>query len=1250
MGKNESSWIPPDARYSIIYELEYVESCQGCYPSTEGFLILLKALFVAGGSPLFLGQNWRSRPGCAPYVEYVINYILPRATGHFEHFPALPFRSSEDKSRLLLFALEVVDTVLIRYTVPVPRQDLKLTLEEQALESHKCAQNAATALIGNIVLGEDITVQPHVDDFRAFVVDFRSTEVSPPQDALSTSQSISSRSPVPPPKSPGFSVLAALLSASEHKLLRALVSCLFDFNVDTALHDFDMISMASTLYGNTPPTFASAKEGTMNTRRSMSRRLLVKSLRPEYVCMEKESYGQRAILVSLRILCVALAREDLFRDRANAEVGRISVVPVLRFSRYTLVPHSFDMDLLQVSQLLLSPDVTKGIVPTIVHLVGTVSANKRTDVEISSAAIALTFHIEQSIPRQDNAVGNVLRTALSRKVLEISRNPMSDSDLKFLHFVFDRLLLELRGKTSFAFLTEELFTNESTYQGRQDFLGSILSLLQSIDLAGDGVNLSPCICEVLYRLMATKTGSSDVGLALFTSTRLRAVDFWKTILVRIFSFLSANENYLESTTKDCLTHSVAWLLKGAAAELYLLIGFPNDFPLRLGDTRLLTAKASQFNILCRHLFSDIGFVAQALSILPIEILPTTRESFPSPDERTVGEAKQAIRGSPDVVNGYYTINAELLKIDARADQLLPNVKELNTWIDNWNHSVLRDCASAHLSHAIALVISSSMAGSEIMDFSLPQGCKVGVHTAIDILKRMDSMMASVACLDSFYLTACRNLVYAVRIATTSLEKNMDGSELALLGNLIIRGIASQASVNYQGPVANRRKELISDFACSLVHTIRAMNFPFFTRTDQDCIIRAATVLSELSGIVEIGHTVERTSSESLASRACLPMLLEILEETSSSDLSSPSCSVLTSTSGSSLSSTLMTSLLGLLPLFDDTVVCLLQRMVGLSPHVAALFRAHGIIEAIQNAATKYCDQEKTYLSLKSHGVQNRATQIQAPSFLVGHFELLSAVLASCSTREQKIDIASKIFSISQTYKPLLDRLLTTFPVDGDSLYAMLRCIAQCNALLYSKCGPTGSDTIDGFLIGDYLPVSLIASLAMHIAENPLPERFLGATPSRLQQPHVSIGVVVVQKTVQTSWWDGHDKPTASLIDGHVRLAALAMDLLRWMLTLIRRSSTETALNEFVLSRSILRCSSSALVRATSCTCFIQMYEVFFLTFHVEFLSSELTKRYEKDGNRGRPTDSMRLISNKLNAFRSRSMMLSQIFCCSRLPV
>jgi hypothetical protein len=108
-------------------------------------------------------------------------------------------------------------------------------------------------------------------------------------------------------------------------------------------------------------------------------------------------------------------------------------------------------------------------------------------------------------------------------------------------------------------------------------------------------------------------------------------------------------------------------------------------------------------------------------------------------------------------------------------------------------------------------------------------------------------------------------------------------------------------------------------------------------------------------------------------------------------------------------------------------------------------------------------------------------------------------------------------------------------------------------------------------------LSQVAKLAMHIAENPLPQRLLRTVPSRLNSSHLPSGVIVVSGASAKSWWDTQDTTAGPLTNELCRLALLGTDMLRYCLLLIKGSTAEASLDEFILSRALCRCTYAAIV-------------------------------------------------------------------------
>ena len=142
-----SAWFPSSEEYGIVNEMEHVEAQKGCYSSTEGLLYLLTVLIKTCGCPPDLGSQWRPRPGCTPYIEYVVDFVLPRAMGSKKGEKALYFASSADKYRLISRALEVIEAAVIRYYVPTTEMNLVYSADSHTSTAKKVTLSSQVAAV-----------------------------------------------------------------------------------------------------------------------------------------------------------------------------------------------------------------------------------------------------------------------------------------------------------------------------------------------------------------------------------------------------------------------------------------------------------------------------------------------------------------------------------------------------------------------------------------------------------------------------------------------------------------------------------------------------------------------------------------------------------------------------------------------------------------------------------------------------------------------------------------------------------------------------------------------------------------------------------------------------------------------------------------------------------------------------------------------------------------------------------------------
>ena len=380
MGFDQSNWFPPNEQNGIIYEIEYVESKNGSYPSTEGLLKLLAALFSSDLYPSNLGSSWRPQQGCSPYMEYVMDFVLPRVLNSKDG-AGLYFASPADKSRLITRALEVIDVVLTRY-VPTPPSSLTRNASAPALVSEsqttthfnveaakipefssqeKTEDGCDVVSLGPLSLVASFICPKHVNSGQRKMqeLDYTNEVVQ----IVPESNDTNGQAPhqfIPRPKSPGYLILSDILS-STGCLFELLTQLLVEESGSNSVSN-DAYPVALALFGENVPTFQTAKAGrdyildehksnvaqlSLNVLNSTCRQLFVQSLFPDIAEVVNENsltdnakvmttgddylfWKESCILLSLKILCASAARNATFAT-CNSRNDSLTIVPVMQF-------------------------------------------------------------------------------------------------------------------------------------------------------------------------------------------------------------------------------------------------------------------------------------------------------------------------------------------------------------------------------------------------------------------------------------------------------------------------------------------------------------------------------------------------------------------------------------------------------------------------------------------------------------------------------------------------------------------------------------------------------------------------------------------------------------------------------------------------------------------------------------------------------------------------------------------------------
>jgi hypothetical protein len=1214
--KPEKSWIPADPRYSIIYELEHVEISLGYYPSSEGFLKMLASLFVVGGCPSTLGKDWRARPGCTPYIEYVMDYLLPRISGHFMNLPGLPFRSSDDFDRLSYLALNVIESVIVRVAIP---SDLPYQLnskEEMTFYFVDNTRKSARETVRHIELIKKITVPSRREDVLASMEDFRIKPVDGTNEnaAIGTSlkigsdpQSSSSKSSLPRPKSPGFIVLAKLLSSTDTSVLNSVISILLGTSSVVSI-DADEVAMAYALYVSTFPSYESAVRGTKRNIRATSKQRIVIALRPSLDSLiQSTTRPPRGMVIQtvLRTLCAVISREDMFRQNIDLSRGLSnSFVPMLQFHRRSLTPIIVEPRITTISKLLLTMGCGERAIASIIDSIGFTGSDEELEDDIVSAASSLLLYIYRSVPPKEAtdiiARGGIqggrvkLIHAFQTRFLAVAVRQFTASNIESLRIVFEHILDDLRrdnvSTDSLAYALLGILPFDSGLPVISfHCLDSLMQLIKDDEFVfGSSTSgLASSCFEILYRLAHINSDQSVTMFSLFNTHKLPEFRFWRSQLTRFVSAIIGNP---EAAANYAVFHSIAWILKGAADELHVLAGFA------AGTSSVIDIAPNprEYKHLSEVLFSGDGLVAEVVKMIPMK-----RVCFDFlasvPPEQAVSAAKESISGPMEVVQGYTTINIEKLVAFTQSVREIYPEEDLRVWARQWNNSVERDCASAHLSDAVHTVLGVSVTSARAAIFPIQSDIIPVGKTLIRILECMtieaDPNKSAQVLDDVLHTTACRNLAIAALMTASSVcllgHENRPVSashDVAVACNLMARAIAFSDNGNQVGADCVRRNERVATLANALALLLRDLPDRQLRDGDQYFLLQAATVLSKLSaGIGAIVQIPALPSYETLVFRSCLSVLFEVLENSSSKPGYCYSFDVLTKALMPGSSTSVVEAMINLLSLFDDNIALFLQKM-AFQPQICHVLLESGLLESLRLAAEKYTDEEAKLLervSLEHEYVQNPLA-IPIPSFFIGHMDLMGAVMVNYKSKESVRDIGLKVISVVRCYDAVNQRLLKSFPVDGDALMSVLRCLAQANLLLSHVKTSSMLPVESPYLFDE------VRSITMHLAQHPLPERFLGPIPSNLKSSRLtSTSFEVTRQSDQDhSWWNTIDKQSKLfsndqsfhfIADGEdvFWVATRAAEVATYGLFILRSSTPSKTLDEFTLSRALYRCVDAA---------------------------------------------------------------------------
>lgn len=1256
-GPDGKSLLPKDQNYGLLYEMEHVESRMGWYPSSEGFLYLLRALVCAAGCPSKLGQSWRLRVGCAPYIEYVIDFVLPRVLGVC-NAPALPFRVPGDQCRLVARALQVLEAVVVRYSVPI--DELKVTPTEDI--GKKALTLLGVESVVNDVIAPDAS---NPVEKKELVDDFRNLTVAPVQlsDQIATATSNTAPSASAGPlrtKSPGFMILADMLSAGGGVIFQSVAKVLADFGGTDGIKSIyglqsEQMTLAYALFGATPPDTKSAKEGSKEGGPTKSMQTLLKPLSP---LMDKTQFDDAAswreysIILALRLFCAAAAQEDAFIAGVTGAKEVLKIVPVLRFQKIRYGSSNFrviDVRLSKLTNLLFSIEKSQTIRSSIVDCIGYRGSDEEQISDLGSAALALLYYLYQTVPSHvgltalcGNEPVNILARAVANRLLSSSKRPDSLTDIQTTNLIFNWMLRDLRAGTAGELVQALLGLPNSEKGGNWepkskqyagmliDCFDAILALLKDVDYTTSKTTSgTTSLCfEVIFRLYdLLQGGESDptcLKIVLYTAERLRSADFWKTYVLVWLSERGAEPLKHATADEICdydpnILNSIAWLLKGLAIEIKLLVGFANRSILDSGLGGMLAPRPER----CKILLSLLLGPEERILLNLIHHLPLVRVSIDQtlvhPPIELLREASIGLPGPADVVSEYQIVDADILSRELKSRQNGDAFKSMIDWVDQWNAVAAWDCASSHISNATYMILSAGLYSSESLGSSQSIGEIVGLQAdgltnlLALILQRLDFDDSSEQHrgMDAIlFPAATRNLSNAVlllseRITAFRKQDAPIAADLITICSMLSRtltysSIGGEAAVEL--PTRYERTTVFASALSSLLRFISHAEPDFFRQYRNDFLV-AANSLSKVCIFKVDTTSTDSRGIVSVLARSCFGSLLDACRDEDEEQMNE-------SFVFCSLPSEFIGKVMKLVACMDVNICSLLQT-IALQPFGAEILVDGGICDALQVAAKTYLAEEAR-VSAQLQGSSYNKVELTTPVFLLGHLKLLSSLMSSSSLPVKKsLDLSVHASETLVLYKTIIQRLCYNFPAEADVLRCFMRCLIQALSLSQSFAISDRHDLLaehKNKLKEIFSRAGLVENgilmLSQQLWENPLPRDLLPQLPPELerrQKPGFDASVVSVEKESQRSWWDVLDglliakgNNAVHTFDAPVgqsdfwgtnrskgwdenkfEYGAVAMDTLSLALSLLKRLNYMESLDSASLARGLYICSFAA---------------------------------------------------------------------------
>jgi hypothetical protein len=1121
--------------------MEHIESRLGYYPSTEGLLQLLSALVTAAGCPANVGNDeegnvGRLRPGCAPYIEYVVYFVLPRVVGTRKApDDKLPFRTNVDSSRVLARALEVLEAVLTRYAIPSFATGGKVLVFVDELKHHKKAFALALSQFKLPEVTKKLMVTPTESDMNAFVMDFQGGQSTVP---LSDAKS---RVSLPRAKSPGFLLLADILASLESELLRVLALVLMQDQGSDGVSSFlgktDLqYRVTWALFGDTPPSVATAKHKNESVP-SLSKQSLLPVLFPPIDVtvginddLDPIFWKIRGVGSSIRILGAAAAREQKFVEALS---GFATIVPSLQFTTKINVVQKKEFHLVRVRDSI-SPSAAPPLrcLPAIFQYLKSVSQDDEEDSIVSASALAVLLYYlggsdvnaflaaldAKSLSgemRFSLAVADRLSISSKRSNVKIDANTaMVLFDL--IQSELSHVLLGLPHSCVDGSVTEGL-TSQPWQSKPSECLSVLLDRLSDDEFlrSSDSSAMASRCFEIICMLSSRREDSAIEKKRLeHVHMRLNEVDFWNITAQRLLTNREpARRSLLEEICfpesgehierAEHVIHGAAWFFDALASYFAIILHQQNHNLLSSQNQKLLT----------NLLDGELKLLCNALSCLPLNqsVMPRALLSLQKFIQSCMYESS-TLDGRP---GRYLLVNiAELKKKleqhdkdGSLADQVVRGIE----WSEKWNHHVKWECGASHLSNAVANAIEASL---EYSSWTASSGT---LHSSELVIARgqsllhlldlalqklleqdgVNSPMSSRLMKPSSIKLSAEVLLLVQRLLSNPENRPYVPYFVHKVGSAATSSLM-QTSLDPSSSVEDEERSVL--IGCAFANLVETDGLEL-QENNQDLICAVAEAFADLGcrrTNVEGCSADDLTRSLiALAARSILSSLILSLQSFLQVGISNPIVDALATRTSPTNSKTTLQALVQVIPTLDENICLLLESMVCASGGAAHLLKA-GVVNALSAASFKYHQPDVTRgQSFASLNVND------PPSFLQSHMLLLRSLLtADDLSIEEKTSLRLETQRIILSYASVIEHVGVSFPIFGDTWLDFIQTLAAAvsssnNPVRGSKVLLSEKTTALSLESNLNKILPFVVRLASNLIQYPFPERLLPLLPSRL---------------------------------------------------------------------------------------------------------------------------------------------------------